>query len=136
MGLFLSEVLGGTELEKHPAIQKTAEVLRVLLSCQAQFVSPDDASLQIVFEFPGRVSQPTFEGIKSGKYSKKLNMLLIRVAVPASALTSDFLRYYHVTLHEAVSIGERSLKSKGIRFSLKDHLDLIDNSIGTVQSGT
>lgn len=43
-----------------------------MLCCLAtpNLANPDDASLQIVFEFPRRVSQPTLEGIKTGKVLK------------------------------------------------------------------
>jgi hypothetical protein len=133
MTLFLSSILGGSELMDKPFDQQSNAIVRNLTTLRPQMVRPGDASLQVIFEYPGKVSKPDFIGVQLGRYSKKLNMLLIRIAVGQDAMiANDFAQRYCDLLKGAIREGAAYFAKKKIEFSLEDHLSLAEKIVENV----
>jgi len=130
MGLYLSDVLGGPEQidkgfhnELH-AICKQKELYHDKLT------NPHDASLNVVFQYPGSLLQPNFTGIKTGRYSRKDKLLIVYVAVAADVLSAnDFAFQYASLLKQAIAEGKKFFDKRGIPFSMDDHFALVDKSL-------
>lgn len=130
MGIFLGAILGGPEqIGKSFDREKTA-IVRRLSSLQADLIKPDDALVNVVFQFPGSLLRPTFAGIKVGRFVGKENRLEMKVAVPHDVMCSeDFALRYASLLKEAIAQAKRVFDKKGIPFSLEAHLSLVDKSL-------
>ena len=130
MGLFLSDIFGGPELLDKPIDKTTSIICQRMQAYKDQLIKLEDGTLNVVFHFPGSVSQPEFAGVRAGSFSKAKRLLVVQVAFPIDLLASDrFAHHYLEFLKTALSEGKRYLATKGIPFSLEDHIMLAEKSI-------
>lgn len=126
MALFLSDYLGGPNVEFTLAAKTSRSIFRLKQQCHDRFISPDAASLDIVFEYPGTISRPEFEGMKQGKYSKKQRKLQLWVAVPERMLNSvEFADFYFESLEATLNYAKQKFESSQIAFPLEEYHSLI-----------
>jgi hypothetical protein len=133
MALYLGAILGGPELLDKDFDRAVSRICARKDYWQSKLVQPTDAALNVVFRYPGTISQPDFVGMRVGRFIKKENRLEILVAVPREVLLSDtFSQHYGSLLKEAIAEGKKVFEKRGIPFSLEDHLALADKSLENV----
>ena len=77
----------GAIVEPSPDYQRWREAIRMLTLGIADARSGHRVplSLNVVFHVPGRLFKPEFSGVRTGRYSNKLGLLMVQVAVPEVA---------------------------------------------------
>ena len=83
--------------------------------------SPDEATVDVTFHFPGTTARPDFEGIRTGRWVRHERLLVVQVAVPEvlsgdSGTANAFLAR---SLVDAVEAAARYLPSRGLEFSVE-----------------
>lgn len=137
MGLFLSDILGGPEQVDKPFSKKADEICRRKDRYQKDAISPEDGTINVVFQYPGSLLQPDFVGVRTGSFSKKKRMLVVQVAFPGDMLSSNsFVKHYLAFLKDALVEGKKYLDKKGISFSLEDHVSLAEKSVEGLTEAT
>jgi hypothetical protein len=63
-------------------------------------------AVNVVFHIPGEVVVPEFEGVRTGRYSKKSAHLMVQVAIPDIPLPDDVGRYLLGRIEEAIAEAE------------------------------
>jgi hypothetical protein len=130
MALYLGAVLGGPELIDKEFDRVVSLICKNKDQWQSALIEPTDGSLNVVFQYPGSVSQPTFAGIKVGRFISKEARLQILVAVPRDVMSSkEFPQHYAALLTEALTQAKRVFDQKGVPFSLQAHLALVEKSL-------
>jgi hypothetical protein len=126
MGFYLGGIFGGPELEGSPVWVISGHLLRARDANQEQLVPKDDGELDIVFQYPGSLSKPTFTGLRTGSFSRKQKIVQIQIAVPIEMMEPDvFGQFYVDAIEKAVRLGKKYFDRKGISFSEDKHLALV-----------
>jgi hypothetical protein len=74
MALFLSDILGGPEQIDKPFTRKLRDICRRKDLHQKDLINPEDGTINIVFQYSGRLLKPDFVGVRTGSFSKKKNV--------------------------------------------------------------
>ncbi len=78
-GIVVGVIQGGPEA----VLFRENELLtRVMREIESSLSDPDDWSVNAVFIIPGRLSRPEFAGIRTGKFDRLAERLMIQIAVP------------------------------------------------------
>jgi hypothetical protein len=127
MTLYVGEVLGGPELSSTPFVQGLRAVKKVVAQTRDEFVPQDSGSIDLVFDVSGSVLQFRYEGIRTGRFSKKKRMLQVQVAVPESKV-SDVrpIPFVLESAREAIPLAAPVFEKAGIRFPMERYLQLIE----------
>jgi hypothetical protein len=68
---------------------------------------------------PGSVVSVTFEGLRTGLFSKRDKILQIQVAVPEEHVNGpDAGQFLVVSMRDAIKLAERRFRKSGIEFDL------------------
>jgi hypothetical protein len=70
-------------------------------------------SVNVVYQIPGQFLQPDFEGVRSGRFSRKEGRLLVQVALPATP-TGDAYEEARARLTQAISLAEQFAYQEGL----------------------
>lgn len=70
-------------------------------------------ALNVIFQIPGTNLQPDFDGIRTGRCSRKEARLLVQVALPATP-PADLDKEVLGLLREAILIGEEFARQEGM----------------------
>jgi hypothetical protein len=72
--------------------------------------------------------QPEFEGLRTGKFSKKEKMLMVQISVPSLFENEQHLEGFLVeALREAIQLAKPIFKNTTIPFSHDEYLQLVDS---------
>jgi hypothetical protein len=127
LSLHLGAILGGPEQIDWPFLQTSQAVYALKETKQGSLIDPQDAGLDLVFQYPGKIFQPEFEGMRTGRFSRKARMLQIQVSVPEAMIkSSQFGTYYVDAVKEAIKLAHTVFKKKGLSFSEEAHLALAE----------
>lgn len=126
MMLYVGSVQGGPEIEKTS--------IDVLISKLIQFaeesrksISNDWAALNVVFYISGSIIGVDFEGLRTGKFSKKQKLLMIQVAVPNDIQESELKSFLLDSLRGAAEVALPVFQKARIEFDTQGYLRLIDS---------
>ena len=81
--------------------------------------------INVVFQIPGEVLKPDFEGVRTGYYSKKENLLMVQVALPEE-LPDDIEGYLRRELAVAVDEAEAWGRRRRVAADLNSLRDLVE----------
>ncbi len=133
MGLYIGGIFGGPEAEGSEVFRTICALSQAKETAQTHFVKPTDGELDLVFHVPGSMLSVPFEGIRTGRLSKKERIMQVQMAVPEAALKApNLLAILTDLLRQAVKVGKQHLEKKQIDFQEEDHLRLIDHIEGLV----
>jgi hypothetical protein len=71
-------------------------------------------NLNVVFHVPGELLQLDWQGVRTGRWSKKHQLLMIQVTVPGGQPPEDIDRVVRVRLLDAIECAEEWAKRKQI----------------------
>jgi hypothetical protein len=127
MALYIGGIFRGPELERSRIYKVIGALTLAKDSAQPQVVNPTDGELDLVYHVPGSLFKVDFQGIRTGRISKKERIMQVQMAVPEAALNApNLLSILTDLLRQAVKVGSERLAKKEISFSQEDHLRLID----------
>lgn len=126
MSLTLGLVFGDPIADQTPMGRALVDILRRKPEEHEQGVISEQAMLNVVFHIPGRHSKPDYQGIRTGRFSKKEKGYMIQVAVPESLVTSgDPDRFIFDALREAIAIAKPRFEKHNLEFSVAEHLQFV-----------
>lgn len=121
--LSIGSVLGGTS----PPTRKWGDDIRKLGlrvgTLRAGVESP--LNLNVVFQVPGEVAKPDFQGVRTGRYSKADRLLMIQVALPED-VPPDSDAHLVEAAYAAIDEAERWAKQRGIAEDLTPVREILD----------
>lgn len=123
--IYIGRVYGGPEVRGSPTDKAISRVVQ-LLGPQAE---DERGSLDVVVHVPGSLFKADFEGVRTGKFSKKQRMLAIQIAMPqhiASGDGADVQRFLLDAVREAVRLGRDRFEKAGITYPEEEYLRKID----------
>ena len=126
MTIYVGAVLGGPDTRESRAVLAIQGISRI--GARRRKLTPlEGGSIDLVFHVPGSLIRPDYEGLRTGKFSRKQQMLMIQVAVPEVELEAeDPERFIFWAMREAVAMTAPAFKKAKIPFSADDHLALVD----------
>ena len=122
--LYIGEIRGGPELDNAPIINAISR----LFSLKGSDGPELGTSLDIVFQIPGSVFSPEFEGVRTGRFSRKEQILQIQIAVPKEMVyenEDDALSFCFEALRTASGLAAERLKKAKAPFNEAALRDLI-----------
>lgn len=110
--LSVGVIVGGAFAAKEwrNAVTQLAERL---LEMSDEAASHDAVALNVIYQIPGEVMTPDFEGVRTGRYSKSKARLIVQVALPEE-VPDDPERVVREYLDQAIGLAESFLLKKGI----------------------
>lgn len=81
--------------------------------------------LNVVFHVDGRLARNEFEGVRTGRFDKRANRLVVQVAV-VSASAEDRRAILISLIHDAVDEAERHLRKKRLAMDLPGIRNIIE----------
>ncbi|NOK21119.1 hypothetical protein [Corallococcus carmarthensis] len=118
----LSAVYGGPELAGTP-IDKA---IRMFGKARGPTEMGVSGSLDIVFHVPGSLLKPEFTGVRTAKFSRKEQKLMLQIAVPDEQVQSPDVRWLLDAIREAVRLARPKFERAGIEYPEKEHLFIVD----------
>lgn len=113
--------MGGPEVDNGigEAIRRMSRITRVL--DEASDVPSSEGTVDVVYHVPGSLVRPDYEGVRTGRWDKRDQMLQVQVAVPESMRSDDdeLAEFLKRTLLEAVEAAEQHLAKKAPGLSLE-----------------
>jgi hypothetical protein len=70
-------------------------------------------AINVVYQIPGRFLEPEFEGVRSGRFSRKEALLLIQAALPSDPEADASLEVRRL-LRDAVALAEDFARQEGM----------------------
>lgn len=83
---------------------------RRIAALQAGVVTP--LNVNVVYHVPGEILAPDYEGVRTGRFSRRDSLLMVQAAVPSSAEDKDAV--LRALLLQAIDEAERWAKRKGL----------------------
>jgi len=83
--------------------------------------------INVVFQVPGHISQPNYEGAHASRYARKTNHLLVNVAVPSALEREDVLPFYRASLKDIMRAAREYLNRKRIDVTADPVMELIEH---------
>jgi hypothetical protein len=128
MKFYIGSVLGGPEVSGTPVDTIITRLARASHAYQQAHEIASEGGLDIVYHVPGSMMQPEFEGLRTGKFSKKEKMLMVQISVPTLFESEQHLERFLVeALREAIQLAKPIFKSTKIPFSKEEYLQLADS---------
>jgi hypothetical protein len=126
--LSIGAVVGG----QSPSAAKWRASIRALTNAVAiaaqEIQTP--ININVIYQVPGHIIKPDFEGVRTGVYSKSKRWLIVQVALPEKA-PDDSDAYVRRTLAAAVDEAERWARKRGIT----DNLDSLRRLVARLSGG-
>jgi hypothetical protein len=127
MKFYIGSVLGGPELSGSPVDTIITQLGRASHAYQEAHAIVSEGGLDIVYHVPGTTMPPEFEGLRTGKFSKKEKMLMVQISVPTLFESEQHLEEFLVeSLREAIQLAKPIFKSTKIPFSQDEYVRLVD----------
>ena len=118
MAISLGAIFGGAESTEGQ------KVFREMSSAFVALRTAERPFLNVVFHFPGSLLKPEHEGLRTGRFSKNDQGLLIQVAVPSSIAQcknrSQVAQFMLQSIREAVDISMPRWKKHNIQFNFEN----------------
>jgi len=125
--IHIGAVYGGPELEGSAAYRTISAVRRALEELRGPFEDGTGPATNVVFFVPGSLDSPDWSGARDARFSRKRQLLMVQVAIPANLVGSPDLRAFLVrALHDSNAIAVEVFRKKGFQFPLSDAECLVD----------
>lgn len=113
--VYVSLIVGGDAPENRTAVAAARAVGR-LADEIGDRIKPSGLSVLITFHIAGPIVAPKYQGIRTGRYVPKEELLDVQVAVPVSLSTADVREYIAGVLQETLRqvtayVARRKLKT-------------------------
>lgn len=126
--LTIGMVTGGPEAT---AIDQTIRRVAVRISSLQEshrFFDRSTGTLNAVFHLPGRVVRPDYAGLRTAKFSRKQETLMVQVAVPESIVDSSDDAFVFGALRQAAKLAAPVFAKANIPFAPEEFETLLDRA--------
>ena len=113
--LSVGPVVGGSTSANRPWREALRELVNAVAEARTATASP--LNVNVVFQVPGDILHPDFEGARTGRYSKPDSLLLVQVALP-DEVPDDPAAYLRTALGDAIGEAEEWARRRNIAPSL------------------
>jgi hypothetical protein len=108
--LSIGSVVGGAGLAARQWNEPLTRLTRRIAELQAGVVTP--LNVNVVYHVPGEILAPDYEGVRTGRFSRRDSLLMVQAAVPSSAEDKDAV--LRALLLQAIDEAERWAKRRGV----------------------
>ena len=108
--LSIGSVVGGAGFAARQWDEPLTRLTRRIAALQAGVVTP--LNVNVVYHVPGEILAPDYEGVRTGRFSRRDSLLMVQAAVPSSAEDKDAV--LRALLLQAIDEAERWAKRKGL----------------------
>ncbi len=130
MSFFVGAVLGGPEGRSSPVLAAIQLVSR--LSDQVRDQASEEPAIDLVFHVPGSLLKPPYQGLRTGRFSKKEKILMVQVSVPeGQVFASDPLPFILAAMRQSIDLAGPVFAKGKIPFSPEDHL----RAVAVIEAG-
>jgi hypothetical protein len=112
--LSIGSVLGGG-IANRPWRDAIAALTHRVITARQDAESP--LNVNVVFHVPGSMLKPEFEGVRTGRFSQPLRLLMVQVALPET-VPPDPEGYLLDAIGAAIDMAERWAKRRGLASDL------------------
>lgn len=121
--LSVGTVIGGTS----PSSRRWQDRIRNLSRrvCEARSGVESPINVNVVFHVPGHILGVDFQGVRTGRFSKKDSWLMVQVALPEEP-PEDVDAYLKLTLVEAIDEAERWSRKRKLADDLQSLHRLVE----------
>ena len=113
MTLYIGSVIGGTSTRNAPIVAAIDS-----LSQRARQISkthPGELSLDVVFHVAGPILPVSFEGVRTGRFSKQERLLQVQIATPEDFSSPEAAEAFALSaLRKAIDMAEGYVVKKGL----------------------
>jgi hypothetical protein len=114
--LSIGSVVGGSSHLNRPWRDAVNRLMNRVAEARSSAVSP--LNVNVVYQIPGKILQPEFEGVRTGSFRKKDSLLLVQVALP-EAVPDDVDADVLQRLKDAVDEAEVWAKQRRVADDLR-----------------
>ena len=126
MSFYVGAVLGGPEVRTSALVEAIQETSRN--SDRLRDGAGEDVAIDLVFHVPGSMIKPPYQGLRTGKLSRKEKILMVQVAVAEDdVFTDEPFSVIFDAMRQAVELAAPVFSTSGIVFSSQEHLELIES---------
>jgi hypothetical protein len=123
--LSIGVVFGGTPAVDEAWRPETQRLMKAVIAARDGVVSP--LAVNVVFHVDGHLLPPVdFEGVRTGSFSRKLNLLMVQAAVPTDSL-EDRRAVLLALLRKAVDEAEAFAKRRKIADALPEVRGVVES---------
>ena len=124
MSFFVGAVLGGPEVRSSSLVAAIQAVSRLCDRLRNQ--AAGEAAIDLVFHVPGSLIKPAYQGVRTGKFSKRDRILMVQVSVPESQVAGpDPIVFVVRSMRQAIGLAKPAFAKARIPFSVEEHLGLV-----------
>jgi hypothetical protein len=114
--LSIGSVVGGATPSTRRWSDAISSLTREVIDARAGVETP--LNVNVVFHVPGNILKPDYEGERTGRFSKRLALLMVQVALPEEP-PDDIAAYLRVRLAAAVGEAEQWAAKRRIASDLR-----------------
>jgi hypothetical protein len=123
--LYIGSVIGGTSTRNAPIVAAIDN-----LSKRARQISkthPSELSLDVVFHVAGPILPVGFEGVRTGRFSKKERLLQLQIATPEDFSSPEAAEAFALSaLRKGIDVAESYVAKKGLGLTLASMKAIVD----------
>lgn len=122
-------IIGGGRTPRNEFVTEALlALMRAVRDRCAQYPN-EGLRINIVFQIPGHISKPDFEGVFPARYARKTNHLLVNAAVPESLQADQVREFFVQTLEETKSAALDYLRRRRIDVDTTHVMTMIDDLV-------
>lgn len=114
--IYVSLVIGGRGGENRTAIA-AAEAIGKLADQVSENIRPDGLQVDLTFHIAGSIVKPDYEGIRTGRYLPRHQLLVVQVAIPVPLPPSAALSYMKEVLEETLRLVQGYVARRKLKVS-------------------
>ncbi|MCA8992497.1 MAG: hypothetical protein KDA88_10980 [Planctomycetaceae bacterium] len=117
----LGSVYRGPELPGTRIDLAITKAMNAAAELRGSFEFGSGPAINVVFHVPGSLGKPDWDGLRDATYSRKLQLLMVQVAVPDDVVESPGLETFIIEgLYGANAIAFEFFRQKKLTFPLAD----------------
>jgi hypothetical protein len=97
--LSIGSIIGGPTPINRPWRERIQSLTRRIAAARIGFSAP--LNVNVVFQIPGDILQPEFEGVRTGAFARKESLLMVQVALPTE-VPADVDQYLTMLTYSAI----------------------------------
>lgn len=129
MSFSFGAIYGGPEIRANDAIflRTEAQIARFIKIKQDNVLCKNEGEINLVWHVPGTMFKPEFEGLRTGKFSKREKTLMVQAAVPSNLVYGEYPEeFIFGVIRQAITIAQTVFRSAKIPFAADEHLNFIN----------
>jgi hypothetical protein len=132
--LYVGERWGGP-MEDSPDLSRAMSAFYRMVDEERPPAGPDDLSIDLVFDVSGPILQWDYQGIRTGRLSRKRRLLQIQVAVPDKLEKEEIWPFLEDALEKVYALAKEYHDDHRLGYSLDALKGVVDRVLDRIRRG-